>query len=208
MIMSSSRKAHRAGFGAMGTCHTKESTAAPGAAETADGDAPPSPLALIPDQLASIASYLDAPDALALDTCGGCARCVRVEGIYPFEKDSVSFDGSHGYAAFKFFDLPPCARAHTVRLDFLWRDQGWGNRKGALCVVRGSGSAPDDWEAHGPHVLAALEPAPHTLTRGVLAFPVPAGETLSLWAKVGGGGGHSLTVIGLRRKVLAHRPPF
>ena len=81
-----------------------------------------------------------------------------------------------------------------------WSDQGWGNQKGMLSVVRANGRAPGDYRAWGNYVVCGQEPAPHEMSPLTLRFrpdaPGPGGAQVPyrIWARAGGGGGHYLTV--------------
>ena len=104
---------------------------------------------------------------------------------------------------------------HTTFVSLLWRDQGWGNRKGMVSVVDENGTAgdgpdgqplparaPNDYKAWGPCVVAGAEPAPHQQERLRLAFRPKKGGSYALWYRAGGGGGHRLEIQGCTVKAL------
>lgn len=163
-------------------------------------------LSYVHDQLASIASYLPPRDALALDACGKESRCVVVEPTIQISEEPTSWNGAHNdYEAKRWKTLPSFERVHTASVAVLWRDQGWGNQKGMISVVRGDGKAPGDYQPWDEAVVAGLEPAPHNITLESMEFRPDQGAAYSLWARVGGGGGHSLTVVAVKARVLAYR---
>ena len=70
-------------------------------------------------------------------------------------------------------------------LECTWHDQGWGNRKGMI-FARNPGGA---WRALAPSV------APHESTRLSVEIPPELrGERVQFGYRVGGGGGHSLSI--------------
>ena len=166
-----------------------------------------SALCFVSDLLPTIAAYLDPVDALALDACGKETRCVALAAPVLVSGEPRSWHGSlDGYEAKEWLELPRFDRAHSCAIAFLWKDQGWGNRKGMLSVVEEGGKAPGDYAQWAPEVVAGLEPAPHELTRDVVSFRVrPGVRSYRLWVRVGGGGGHSLSVIKVQATVLAFR---
>merc|ERR1712159_30212 len=70
-----------------------------------------------------------------------------------------------------------------------------------LCVVRGDDKAPGDHESWGASVVAGRAPAPHETEKLELRFqPTEQPDDTSpffIWYRVGGGGGHSLSIRGL-----------
>ena len=115
------------------------------------------------------------------------------------------------YSAHEWQPIPslPDLELHSTHVRCEWRDQGWGNRKGMLCVVREGGAAPDDYQPWGAAVLCGKEPAPHEWEALRLSYRAPAehhhGRTrgFRLCARAGGGGGHSLSVRGLVVRAIA-----
>ena len=157
-----------------------------------------------PDTMQLIAFSCDAQAALALSAT--CSRAPRFKLIAsPVQETSGDWHGpSHVYSALPWQKLSlqsHATRLHTVYVACSWRDQGWGNRKGMLSVVAGEdGEAPGDYQPWQPCVVAGREPAPHELSPLRLEFKpeidTAAGGWLPyrLFARVGGGGGHSLCV--------------
>jgi hypothetical protein len=98
-------------------------------------------------------------------------------------------------------DIPKQAgvETHSVKLQFRWQDQGWGNRKGRLYIVQDDPNAPQNPNARfagGKLICETEEDAPHEPGQGSLLwhpseFP---SHQYSLWYKVGSGGGHALRV--------------
>jgi hypothetical protein len=92
-----------------------------------------------------------------------------------------------------------------ARLTCTWSDQGWGNRKGMLAVVRAHARAPDEhrpWSSED--MVASAGPAAHNPEDLSLQWRVEPGESYALWVRVGGGGGHRLVVENVRITELAY----
>lgn len=102
-------------------------------------------------------------------------------------------------------------RTHSVVLTCQWRDQGWGNRKGELFVIAIPKSIePEDSLRsvmdNGKMVYISPTVA-HEWTSLRISFnPVPS-VTYYLWYKVGGGGGHALSVQNLETKSIIYDDP-
>ena len=157
-----------------------------------------------------IAAQLPAKDALAFAAvCRDC-RVVRLAPPLKLKETKQTWHNpSSRYSAHEWQDLPLDAntrrRAHSVLLKCRWQDQGWGNRKGMLSVVAEGGTAPNDYTRWSEKVLAGAEPAPHDQQPLALSFRAPEGAELppcKLFARAGGGGGHSLTVSQLCVRAL------
>jgi len=110
-----------------------------------------------------------------------------------------AFECSDDYLPwFQFIALS--VNTHSVIVRGKWRDQNWGNKKGALSIQRrkiGGVNCLDNWqdEIQTMHLRDRLENREEGgMLPFYLRFPVPPdGENwYSLWYKVGGGGGHSL----------------
>lgn len=91
-------------------------------------------------------------------------------------------------------------RVHSVRLECMWKDQGWGNRK-TECRVVGYPSGSTIPSEVGPPRKLALKGgrtvcesglAEHDETRLTLTFNPREGEDYVFYYKVGCGGGHQL----------------
>ena len=149
-----------------------------------------------------IASFLCPVDALALDASGTATRCVVVERNRHFATNQVFTVSEH--RAHRLLTVPlggARTRVHTVGITLFWRDQGWGNRKGKVWVLRERDRAPNDHGISSEDVRCMKGPAPHTLAHEYMAFRPRAGEEYAIWYSVGGGGGHRLYIhnLGLHR---------
>ena len=111
------------------------------------------------------------------------------------------------YTAFEWHSLsvrPGDLRLAAVVVQCEWKDQGWGNRKGMLSVVKDGGRAPNDYAAWGSDVMVGCEPAPHNYEKLDLCFrPSDDAVRYQLFARAGGGGGHSLFVRKVQVRDLA-----
>lgn len=155
-----------------------------------------------PELTAMIAFNCTASAALAFSACSPRAPRFRLVTQLLGESRRDWQGPASVYSALRWqplaFDSPP-SRLHTVFLACNWNDQGWGNRKGMLSVVRGDKRAPGDYQRWPKHVVAGREPAPHALTPLRLSFrpesdPAGGWQPYHIAVRVGGGGGHSLHV--------------
>ena len=154
------------------------------------------------DLAETIASFLCPVDALALDASGTATRCVVVERNRHFATNQVFTVSEH--RAHRLLPVPlggARTRVHTVGITLFWRDQGWGNRKGKVWVLRERDRAPNDHGISSEDVRCMKGPAPHTVAHEDMAFRPRAGEEYAIWYSVGGGGGHRLYIhnLGLHR---------
>ena len=154
------------------------------------------------DLAETIASFLCPVDALALDASGSATRCVVVERNRHFATNQVFAVSEH--RAHRLLPVPlggARTRVHTVGITLFWRDQGWGNRKGKVWVLRERDRAPNDHGISSEDVRCMKGPAPHTVAHEDMAFRPRAGEEYDIWYSVGGGGGHRLYIhnLGLHR---------
>lgn len=103
---------------------------------------------------------------------------------------------------------------HSVRLQLLWRDQGWGHQKGQIWLVGKQRKGPDSGNSGNSsqqmedgaasvstsmttdfdsgRVVFESPVAPHNNSRLIAWFTPRYEEDYFLWYKVGSGGGHSL----------------
>ena len=154
------------------------------------------------DLAETIASFLCPVDALALDASGSATRCVVVERNRHFATNQVFAVSEH--RAHRLLPVPlggARTRVHTVGITLFWRDQGWGNRKGKVWVLRERDRAPNDHGISSEDVRCMKGPAPHAVAHEYMAFRPRAGEEYDIWYSVGGGGGHRLYIhnLGLHR---------
>jgi len=154
------------------------------------------------DLAETIASFLCPVDALALDASGSATRCVVVERNRHFATNQVFTVSEH--RAHRLLPVPlggARTRVHTVGITLFWRDQGWGNRKGKVWVLRERDRAPNDHGISSEDVRCMKGPAPHAVAHEYMAFRPRAGEEYDIWYSVGGGGGHRLYIhnLGLHR---------
>jgi len=85
-----------------------------------------------------------------------------------------------------------------MNVSMIWKDQGWGNRKGKLFVVAEEKNQPYDRSSQrfgGGRLLYTSEIAPHEEHTLGITFQPKENETYHIWYVVGGGGGHSLSLF-------------
>ena len=158
------------------------------------------------DLAETIASFLCPVDALALDASGSATRCVVVERNRHFATNQVFTVSEH--RAHRLLTVPlggARTRVHTVGITLFWRDQGWGNRKGKVWVLRERDRAPNDHGISSEDVRCMKGPAPHAVAHEYMAFRPRAGEEYDFWYSVGGGGGHRLYIYNLGLHCLRYR---
>lgn len=166
-----------------------------------------------------LSDYLSARDATEMSSV--CAELRLLETIVIpngnlASRSLIQRGSPYFYGALKWFTLPihlPSVDIHTVSISGEWMDQGWGNRKGMLSVVANNGRAPSDHEAPCSDVVAYISPAPHRNERFQLSFNPDEShhideddlEEYTLWTRVGGGGGHTLSVRDLSLRIFIYK---
>jgi len=85
--------------------------------------------------------------------------------------------------------------AQSIETEFytLWRDQGWGNRKGFIWIVESDKGTTPVFSAANV-VAKPSTTAEHSWKDLYLYFLTKPNKQYHLWIRVGGGGGHSLHV--------------
>jgi len=153
----------------------------------------------------NIGSYLSQNDILAFSLTSKSTpklRWVTQPGILA----SSHWHGTYGYNPPILWQQLPLGTAphkvHSTILKCRWRDQGWGNKKGMISVIRAGGRAPDDDKAWRDVVVGSA-PAPRPEEELQLAFRPEADIhgnicTYNIWVRIGDGGGHELSVRDLR----------
>lgn len=134
----------------------------------------------------------------------------------PTSIENLQLTGAYGNGDdfFETLTIPmafPCRTTRTVRFSCVWRDQGWGNRKGRVAIIASRtddtmpGRIPEsDLNVHGQLVSYTSEVAGHHAENLVLTFCPKPNEKYTLYMKAGGGGGHQLHL----EQVLVHRVIF
>ena len=196
--------------------HMEHAVTVPEAAEAAT---PPTTLSTLLDQdwaplyLANAVLLCSGDDVArgAHDVLSFAAACraSRVVRLLPPRHlaDGTFRNHQSQYAAFEWHSLsarPGGLHLAAVLVQCMWKDQGWGNQKGMLSVVKEGGHAPNDYTAWGSDVIVGCEPAPHTYQKLDLSFrPATDAVRYQLFARAGGGGGHSLSVTRVQVRDLA-----
>ena len=151
--------------------------------------------------------HLDSDDLLRFAGICRATRVLRLTPALPLEEEGRTWNNPPSrYFPHVWQPIPHLEglKLNSVHVRCRWKDQGWGNRKGMLSVVRAGGQAPNDYCKWGPDVMCGKEPAPHDFQRLSLYYRSPAdGERFDLCARAGGGGGHSLSVDKLVVRAIA-----
>ena len=168
----------------------------------------------LPDELQRrVAGFLLLRDAVNLSM--SCKRVNQALSLKRLEPGRLLFDRFHATGPYhtgdnyiRAFRLPIMyqRRVHSVRMEFNWKDQGWGNRKTECRIIAypisiSCDDIPKEHESrpNGRVVAFSSTVAKHQWARLRFTFRVSANEQYYFWYKVGGGGGH---VIHLQRATL------
>lgn len=104
---------------------------------------------------------------------------------------------------------------HSLRVSMSWKDQGWGNCKGSMCLVAEeetqrvyrAGEKQESVGGGSRRVVYSSGIAPHGMTPLSFTFQPRPTESYHLWYKVGGGGGHALHLSNMRIQALVFDDP-
>ena len=173
------------------------------------------PLKQLPDlALDRIAQYLTPEDLVSLSE--SCTRFVYLRKFLPeFQEitgNNLNKRGpDHGcFCPETYFDGPVMAqKMKSINMEWEWRDQGYGNRKGMLWVqlVRGEEVLVDsreDFPTLAPHVtgpVGMMKSEVLLIKNHSLVNLSRPGDKLRFMINVGGGGGHKLKVRNFKAKV-------
>ena len=157
-----------------------------------------------------VATFLETGDAVNVTkTCKNLHRNLSLTRLNPirpvFSTVRKTGDSAGGNNWHRFFRIPVLnKRVHSLRLECIWRDQGWGNRKGECRIVAypvGT-EVPDEVqhtenlsegsEFSSGRVVCQSGIAQHDEERLRFAFSPLDDEIYIFFYKVGGGGGHAL----------------
>jgi hypothetical protein len=161
------------------------------------------------DLLSHAVSFLDYSDALKLSLVNSWFRTTlslsALHAPEPLLRESSWYGGSGetGNTPRRSAWIPILFpnRTHSVVLTCQWNDQGFGNRKGAFFVV--AVPANDDLEMdnvssiENGHIVYESPLAPHEQAPLRMSFNYSPSKSYYLWYRVGGGGGHRLTIRNL-----------
>ena len=173
-------------------------------------DVPPVDATTLIDQgwfVQYLASFINSEDLLRFAAVCRGTRVFRLTPAFTLGEESQSWNNMPSRYSPHDWQLIPRLeglKLHTTHVRCQWRDQGWGNRKGMLCVVRGEGCAPNDSCKWGPDVMCGKEPAPHEWEMLFLSYSANGEhDEFRLCARAGGGGGHELRVKDLVVRAIA-----
>jgi len=168
----------------------------------------------LPDEIMpKIAGYLPPLDTIHLNNTSKIlhsklsltSSCPR-QILTKFSRGDCDDDLHYGFQV----PVPHQFSCHSVLLSLVWRDQGWGNRKGRIVieaeekshVPRTSGRRCDNGR-----VVHTSGTAPHSAKRLGITFQPKESETYHLWYAVGGGGGHNVHLSNVRIQILVLGDP-
>ena len=173
------------------------------------------PLKQLPDlALDLIAQYLTPEDLVSLSET--CTRFAYLRKFLPEFQDITGHnlnkrgpEDGH-FCPETYFDGPVMAqRMKSINMEWEWRDQGFGNRKGMLWaqLIRGDEVLADsleDFPTLAPHVAGPIG-LMHSEALLIKNHPVVnlsrPGDKLRFMINVGGGGGHQLKLRNFKAKV-------
>jgi len=155
-----------------------------------------------------VAGFLAARDAVNMTkSCRALRRNLALTHLEPVRPVFSTYrrygDERNGDNWCRAFRIPVLnRRVHSMRMELLWRDQGFGNRKSRVRVVSypiASSEIPDevppgDTASQGGHIVCQSGIAEHEEERLRLTFNPIEGDCYHLYYKVGGGGGHVLNM--------------
>ena len=173
------------------------------------------PLRQLPDlALDLIAQFLIPADLVSLSD--SCTRFGYLRKYLPEFQDITGSNfnkrgpqDGHFYPE-TYFDGPVMAqKMKSVRMEWEWRDQGYGNRKGMLWVqlVRGDevlADSREDYPTLAPHVagpIGLMESEDVFIKNHSVVNLSRPGDRLRFMISVGGGGGHKLKLRNFKAKV-------
>ena len=119
-----------------------------------------------------------------------------LESVYFIENLDRS-DNDDKFHLWVELPLPLREKLHSVHLNAMFRDQGWGNRKGRVVIT-------SDVHDLTPNIEVNSGLAQHSASQLNLEFKVQPGKKYYLMYMVGGGGEHSLHVRNIKLKFLIH----
>ena len=173
------------------------------------------PLKQLPDlALDLIAQYLTREDLVSLSET--CTRFAYLRKFLPEFQDITGHnlnkrgpEDGH-FCPETYFDGPVMAqRMKSLNMEWEWRDQGFGNRKGMLWVqlVRGEEVLADsleDFPTLAPHVagpIGVMQSEVLLIKNHPVVNLSRPGDKLRFMINVGGGGGHKLKLRNFKAKV-------
>jgi len=167
----------------------------------------------LPDEiLPVIAGYLPPLDAMELNNTSKAlhsklsltaSRPRRI--LTKFSRGDCNDDLHYGFQV----PVPKEIPCHSVVLLLIWKDQGWGNRKGRMVLeAEESGIHRASVRRCGEgRTVYTSGVAPHSAQRLHITFQPKKGETYHLWYAVGGGGGHAFHLSQVRTQALVLDDP-
>jgi len=144
-----------------------------------------------------ILSFLTTKDALSFAMTSKENKDTTCLGIFEpikLHDGMVRWGGSYGSGdhkrRWKEIHIPVAIPTHSAQFSCLWKDQGWGNRKGRIYIT---GCEDLDSPFKDEDVVCCTDfDAEHDWKPLRLQFLVEEGKRYFVWYKVGGGGGHEL----------------
>ena len=151
----------------------------------------------------NVADFLDLRDASRYARC-----CRKIHGQLHWNTNNpptelliaggIEFKGEYADQPRPGPEIPvDSSTVHTVILETVWKDQGWGNYKGRLYIVAyDSNSDIEDRNQFSRGRAVLTSPlADHKEGSLRMQFRPCMGKTYRIWMYVGGGGGHRLVFV-------------
>jgi len=160
-----------------------------------------------------VVGYLLPSDAIQLNnTCKKLHSKLSLTATCPrqiltnFSRQDRDDDAHSGFQ----IPVPHQVSCHSMLLSMIWRDHGWGYRKGKVFVVAEKKNhlyGRSGERFGGGSVAYTSGIALHEEQRLDITFQPKGNETYHLWYVVGHGGGHSLRLSNVKVQALVFDDP-
>jgi hypothetical protein len=122
---------------------------------------------------------------------------LRTTSVIRFLKKYARADRTDAIQYATEIPILPDMPIHTLFISMIWRDQGWGNKKGQVLVISKSKEGII-------RVVYTSKVAPHSRQKLRIGIHPKDDETYHLCYKVGDSGGHEMNLCGIRLIALVY----